>query len=443
MIAMSNCDREKLEMTRNKEINIESLMQKKLPKRVYKLLKLIATESKEMGYSSYVVGGFVRDLILKRQNLDVDIVIEGDAIEFANRFAEINKAKVKTHKQFGTAVITLKNGFKIDFATARTEIYEYPGALPKVKFGSIKDDLTRRDFTINAMAIDLDNEVLVDYLNGISDLNDRKIRIIHNLSFSDDPTRIFRAIRFEQRFGFNMDRQTLKLLKEAIERDFLNTITRQRIRNEILLILDEEDLISPLKRMKKLDLIRYIHPKILLTNETISILDKLDGTKIFGKHPFLRSNEKCDYALIALMALMNELNEAEFGEALEGLFLNKRYADNLKASFFDLPIAIKQISNDSVTLSDIYKALKDLPLQSLIFGIFRSFNKGITFKLIVYLAELRNIKPLVNGNDLKELGYPESPLYTDILNKVFDMQLDGVIGDKKQAIEFIAKSYIK
>ncbi|HGJ67657.1 TPA: CCA tRNA nucleotidyltransferase [bacterium] len=430
-------------MTQNKKINFESLILNKLPPKIYKLLKSIGIESKKLGYSAYVVGGFVRDLILGRPNLDIDIIIEGDGIDFAMKFAEINKGKAKSHKRFGTSVVTMKDGFKIDIVTARTEIYEHPGALPTVKFGSIKDDLYRRDFTINAMAINLDNGDLVDFLDGMSDLKNEKIKIIHDRSFLDDPTRIFRAIRFEQRFSFNIDKQTEKLLKEAIEKDFLNTITRQRIRNEILLILDEENSTEPLRRMEKLNLIRYIHPEISLTKEKLSILNKIDGLKMFENLPFLRSSEKFDYVLLRLMALVDGLNETDFTDAIDGLFLNKRYIDNLRASFFDLPIALQQINDDAVTLSGIYNSLKNLPLQALIFGIFKAMDEEAVYKLMMYLADLRKIKPFINGDDLKELGYPESPLYTDILSKVFDMQLDGIIENKEQAIKFIKQNYDK
>jgi len=420
-------------------MNYNTLMQKKLPKRIYDLLKSIGEIGHQMSYNAFIVGGFVRDLILGRSNLDVDIVIEGDGINFASRFAEVKKGTVKCHKRFGTAVITLPDGFKIDVATARTEIYAHPGALPSVQFGSINDDLKRRDFTINAMAISLNNDKcgeLVDVFNGLSDLQEHIVKIIHDLSFKDDPTRIFRAIRFEQRYGFNMDKHTEELLKIAVKDDFLNTITRQRLRNEILLILNEDNSSRPLNRMEQFDLIRYIHPKISLSNRMLNLIYKIGEMRSFPTLPFLKANEKLDYVLIKIMVLLNELSKADAHDVSERLALSKKYSEAIKSAIVKLPDALRTISKETVTPSKIYEALKGLPLETLIFGIFKSDEITI-YKIMLYLTVLRDTKPIITGKDLKELGYSEGPIYNEILSMVFYAQLDEKIGSKQEAIEFI------
>jgi len=420
-------------------MNYNTLMLKKLPKHIYNLLKSIGKTGQQMGYNTFVVGGFVRDLIIGRQNLDVDIVIEGDAINFANEFSKAKEGKITSHESFGTAVITLPDGFKIDIATARSESYSHPGALPTVQPGKIEDDLKRRDFTINAMAISLNNDrfgELVDVLNGLSDLQEHKIKIIHEQSFEDDPTRIFRAIKYEQRYGFSLDWHTRGLLNFAIDRDFLNTITRQRLRNEILLILNEDNASRPLDRMRQLGLMRYIHPEILLNNGKLNLIYKITEMNSFMPLPFLKANEKVDYALIKLMILLDGLNEADVIDVSERLALSKRYTESLKSAIVKLPKALFIIGGESVAPSEIYKVLNGLPFDTLIYSIFKGGRDSI-YQIMLYLTVLRDTKPLITGKDLKELGYSEGPIFNEILTEVFNAQLDEEIETKQEAIEFI------
>ena len=173
-----------------------------------------------MDCNAYVAGGFVRDLLLQVKNTDIDIVIEGDGIRFAKTLAEQRHGIVHPHEKFGTATVIFPDQTRIDVATARLEYYEHPAAMPTVELSSIKLDLYRRDFTINAMAIHLNPDrfgTLVDYFNCQNDLKERRIQVLHNLSFVEDPTRIFRAIRFEGRLDFTITRHTEKLIKNTVQ----------------------------------------------------------------------------------------------------------------------------------------------------------------------------------------------------------------------------------
>jgi len=418
-------------------MNYKTLMQRKLPEYICQLLISIGEISHQMGYTAFVVGGFVRDFILGRDNLDVDIVIEGNGLDFASKFAEINKGKVKSHERFGTAVVILPDGFKIDVATARTEIYDRPGALPKVQFCFIKADLFRRDFSINAMAIDLsDNQFgeLVDPLNGYSDLRNGLIRVIYDLSFEDDPTRIFRAIKYEQRYGFSMETQTEKLLKLAVRRNFLDTITKQRLRNEILLILKEYELDMTVKRMEHFDILKYIHPKLKFTG-TIGIrfiMQKFLTSVVSSKF----SIDKVDKVLLNLIILLDQLDESQVAEVSRTLVLEKKYSEALLMANDRLNIALRAIDR-SVSPSEIYESLKGFPIEVLMFGVIISQSDARKNRIMLYITALRNKKPFITGNDLKKMGYPEGPLYSEILTKTFYAQLDGVIKDKNQAIDFV------
>ncbi|HET8580734.1 MAG TPA: poly-A polymerase, partial [Nitrospiraceae bacterium] len=215
-----------------------ALLRDRLPNRVFQVLEQAGELAERTSVSAFVVGGFVRDLLLGQSNLDLDLVIEGDGIAYARALARAVKAEVKVHARFGTAVIVCPDGFKLDVATARTEHYERPAALPTVQRSSIKDDLYRRDFTINTLAIRLKPSrfgELVDFYGGQRDLNEKTIRVLHSRSFVEDPTRVFRAIRFEQRFGFRLGAEALALIKEAVEKDLFHRLSGSRLSNELIL----------------------------------------------------------------------------------------------------------------------------------------------------------------------------------------------------------------
>ena len=411
-------------------------MCEQLPGYIYQLLRHIGETGDRTGCPVFVVGGFVRDLLIGRSNLDVDVVVEGDGIVFAHAFAEVRDGKVKQHKRFGTAIVTLPDGFKVDVATARMEVYDHPGALPSVKPSSIRDDLRRRDFTINSMAIELNEGQfgeLVDFFGGRSDLENGWVRILHDLSFADDPTRIFRAIRFEQRHGFSLESRTQKLLEEAVAGDFLRTITGQRLRNEILLILKEKEPVPTIRRMGRFDLIKYIHPKIRVSDDLVELFHRTKDTLEWWNST--SAHNSAEPALLNLIALMDQLNAAEAEDASKRLVLRKKYNEALKASKMLLPDIVRRMGEVKDTPSEIYKALKGLPLEVLLFAMAKAYE--IRDSIEYYLTETRSINPLVNGNDLRKLGYPEGPLYTQILDSTFAAQLDGLIADKDEAVEFV------
>jgi len=217
---------------------------KKLPKDIQTLLADIGARADAAGVSVFLVGGMVRDIILDKPSIDVDVVVEGDGIAFAMVLGKAWKAGVLPHRKFGTAVVTRKDGMKVDVVTARRETYAHPGALPDVIPGQLSDDLFRRDFTINAVAVSLnagDFGVIRDDFDGINDIKDGLVRIMNYRSFIDDPTRILRAVRYEKRFGFKCEPRTLSALKEAIEENSFRFISGVRYFNEFRRILQEED----------------------------------------------------------------------------------------------------------------------------------------------------------------------------------------------------------
>jgi tRNA nucleotidyltransferase (CCA-adding enzyme) len=236
--------------------NVVKFLKERLSKRLVNMLKRIGEVADEFGYGAYVVGGFVRDLFLYRLNEDVDIVIEGDGIAFAKKYAKLEGTRIHTYEKFGTAVIIFPDGYKIDVASARLEYYKFPAALPIVEMSSIKLDLYRRDFTINTLAIQLNSEkfgTLIDFFSARKDVKEKIIRVLHNLSFVEDPTRVFRAIRFEQRFGFTIGKLTNGLIENAVNMNFFQGLSGRRVLGELKQILEEDNPVPAIIRLNDFD----------------------------------------------------------------------------------------------------------------------------------------------------------------------------------------------
>ncbi|MEA3485822.1 MAG: CBS domain-containing protein, partial [Candidatus Aerophobetes bacterium] len=215
--------------TRN---NLTHLLEKKVPRRILHLLRRTGEIAQQMDYKVFIVGGFVRDLLLGIDNLDIDLVVEGEGIAFANELAKKTGVKLlKKHRGFGTATLTLPDDFKLDIATSRREFYPGPAVLPEVEPASLYEDLWRRDFTLNAMAIDLNSLSpgrLIDFFGGKRDIRERKVRVLHQRSFVEDPTRVFRAIRFEQRYGFTIEEKTQQLIKDVLKKKGVHQLSKER-----------------------------------------------------------------------------------------------------------------------------------------------------------------------------------------------------------------------
>ena len=272
-----------------------------------------------MGYNAYVVGGFVRDLFLKFHNLDIDVVIEGDGIKFALEYAKQFEARVRTHSKFKTAVLIFPDGFKVDVATARLEYYESPAALPVVEISSVKMDLYRRDFTINTLAVKLNARhygILIDFFGAQKDLKEKTLRVLHNLSFVEDPTRVFRAVRFEQRFGFKIGKLTANLIENALRIGGIDKLAPKRIFSEFYLILNEENPLPITRRLGELKILQAIDPDLVLSPKTELLLEEI--RRILSWFNLLYLNEPCQRWLVFFLALTQPVKRPESGAAAPG-----------------------------------------------------------------------------------------------------------------------------
>jgi tRNA nucleotidyltransferase (CCA-adding enzyme) len=234
-----------------------------LPRPFQKILQQVRRAADRAQVPVYLVGGPVRDLLMQRACADLDVAVEGDALALAKNLAQETSAKVVFHPRFGTANLTWDNGARLDLAMTRTETYAQPAALPEVTSAGIEDDLRRRDFSINALAMRLNirkrGEIL-DFFNGRADLKQKRIRILHAQSFIDDPTRILRAVRFEQRLGFKLETQTQRRLAQAVAQGLLAKLSPARIKHEWRLVLQESDPQAVIRRLEKLRVLAEIQP---------------------------------------------------------------------------------------------------------------------------------------------------------------------------------------
>jgi tRNA nucleotidyltransferase (CCA-adding enzyme) len=305
--------------------HVKSMIAERLPKEIMSLLHTVSKIADRQGVSAYVVGGFVRDLLLRIGNYDMDIVIEDDGIQFAKALGKELNAKVVSHKKFGTSVVCLPDGSKIDVATARTEYYKHPAALPTVEMSSIKSDLFRRDFTFNSLALKLNGKnafTLLDFFNGQRDLKDKVVRVLHNLSFVEDPSRAFRAIRFEQRLGFRIGKQTESFIKYAVKKKFINKLSGARLYNELVLILKEPNPVDCLRRMKELDLLQFIHPKVLKYKKDFGVIERVQ--EVFSLSRIVHLVQDCDDGYVYLLAMLYSLGGREISRAATRLHLSQK-----------------------------------------------------------------------------------------------------------------------
>lgn len=423
--------------------NLNHMMVESLPKDRMLLLKTIGEVAKELGFAAFVVGGFVRDLLLRVKNLDFDIVVEGDGILFAKKLANELGGTIRAHEKFRTALVKLPDGLKIDVATARLEYYEYPAALPTVELSSIKLDLYRRDFTINAMAIYLNPEkfgTLVDFFNCQNDIKDRQLRILHNLSFVEDPTRIFRAIRFEQRMGFQIGTHTQKLIKNAVAMKLFDRFSGRRFLSEIRYLLSEKDPLQSIQRLAHFGLLTILSPKLTLDPRQQHILEETH--RALSWHKLLYLDEPCEQWMVYFLALWVRHSPKEFKAFCELVEMSERKMSFLvreKVEIHRVNYALQRMSKPRTSV--IYRLLGELSHEGLLCLMGISRKKSSKKFISLFVTHLRHVKTEIHGNELREMGYPTGPSYQVILNHLLVAKLDNIVHDRADEEKFLAKHF--
>ncbi len=396
-------------------VDLSARIKAQLPSELIRFMERAGQEATRAGQSPYLVGGVVRDLLLNRPTLDLDLVVEGDAVSLASRMADVYHAELTVHAAFNTAKVRWAQ-WTVDFATARSETYSRPGALPQVKPGTIETDLFRRDFTINAMAIDLSRDRwgrLIDLHAGVADLDKRVIRVLHDLSFTDDATRMWRAVRYEQRLGFRLDRATKAFLVRDL--DMLATISGDRIRHELELVLKEGSPEKALRRADELGILGRIHPDLMADSwlarkyrQTRTALG--DGT--LGAH----------YLGVLVYRLPADVTE----QIIDYLKLPKGTAQIL-TDIMTLKLRMEQLSQPRLKPSDIHGLLEDVSPAAVSCCAIAFDSPLARRRLLLYLSKLRNVKTSLTGDDLINLGLPQGPRVKEVLAAIKDARLDGLV----------------
>ena len=442
-------------------------MEHYFPAPLLALIRQIGELATQQGYNVYFVGGIVRDLLLGHPLVDVDIVVEGHAITLGKALAEKFGGEIHTHNRFGTVKWTLpkwgeseirnekleiRNGAGemgnhgsrithhasqhlpdfIDLVTARTEFYEHPTALPLVERSSIKQDLHRRDFTINTLAIRLDPQrwgELLDFYGGKADLDAGVIRVLHSLSFIDDPTRILRAVRFEARLGFHLDLQSESLIANALP--MLDRITGGRIRHELDLIFREAQPEAALDRLQALGALAHIDPELVSDawlHDRFARLRQPENLALWNIAADEGAGARIDVFYWGLFSYRLSPEAVEY--LIKRLLISRRISNGLRA----LPTLHETLSKLETLErpSQIVTLLEPLADELLPLGWLASDNPAIKAKLERYVREWRHVQCELTGKDLKKLGLPPGPAYRHIFETLRAARLDGEIATRAE-----------
>lgn len=409
-----------------------------LPGELQTILHVIGELAEAKRYNVYLVGGIVRDLLLNVPNFDIDIVVEGNGIDFAEALVDRLGGHLRAHQKFKTAVVALPNHRNIDIASARTEYYAYPAALPQVQMTSVKKDLGRRDFTINAMAIALNADhfgELLDYFGGQRDLLERKVKVLHNLSFIEDPTRIFRAIRFEQRYSFTIDEETEDLIKKAMDMEMIGELTNARIRDELILILTEDKPWLTLARLNSFGVLTHVHKKIVASAKMQNRFSRI-GKVLSNIQPYFSGGVQP--WLVYMMALLEPLSVSELDDWCFRMKLRKSHADIIKQGLFATKPAYRAYLDEQETISNsrLFELLHPLYPEALAYLIANVADRPFRTKIAFCLQTLYNVNLEIDGSDLIAAGFKPSPVFKKVLSKTLIAKLDGLVRTRGQELVF-------
>ena len=427
-----------------KKRKINKIISQRLDNYHQELLRSLGKTGDKLGYGTYVVGGFVRDILINKKNDDIDIVVEGDGIAFAKKYAKINGLRAHGYKKFGTAVIIFPDSSKIDVASARLEYYKTPAALPIIEKSSIKSDLFRRDFTINTFAVCLNPDdfgTIIDFFGANRDLKDKTIRVLHNLSFVEDPTRIFRAIKFANRFDYKIGKVTSSLIKNAIDIGCFNNLSGLRVLSELKQIFEEENPVPAIKSLQSYGLEKILHPELNIDGDTYKLFDEV--YKAISWHDLLYADIKYLKWPLYFMALIKKCSfkiakdlcsRLKFPVKEKTIILKNRLKAEKYLSYLENNLPLKN--------SELYSLLSIFRTELILYMIASANTQKSKKAIIHFYTQLREVKISLQGKDLLLMGLKPGHVYKQILTATLDAKLDKQIKSKIDEKEYAAR-YIK
>ncbi len=411
----------------------------KLPEPVVLLIRELGifADARRMGL--YLVGGCVRDCLLGAGHFDLDFVVEGDGIAFAEAVAGKWGVKATTHKRFGTATLMSPAGLKIDIATSRREMYEKPGALPVVAPGTLRDDLFRRDFTINAMALCVNPSrfaQLIDNYGGQKDLKAGCVRALHALSFMDDPTRILRAVRFEQRLGFVIEKNTFAVLREAVRAGMLERVQKHRLRDELLFIFQESGLFEILRRLHQAAGFGFISPSLRWESSwrgQLAALRKIAADWGCAGRPRRRP----DGAVMSLALILARLPLKEARRVMLDFAFHREVSGTVLSVVERGVETLRRLSRPGLRPSEVYRLLEPLSTEAVLLMPVLSASRTVARHVADFLDHHNAPVLCVTGEDLQALGLKPGPRYKEILRELLYAKIDGRVSGKDAELAWV------
>lgn len=425
----------KTEFTKNLKTLIKDFLDETTLERLIKIGEVSAS----LGYNAYLLGGIVRDMLLRRKNYDVDIVVEGDGIKLVHAIAKLLRVKITEHKKFGTAQLIFEDGKKIDLATARIEYYPSPASLPTVEKGSLKLDLYRRDFTINTLAVKLNPEnfgELIDFFGGVRDLKEGFIRVLHNLSFIEDPTRILRAVRFEVRFNFRISKHALYLIKNSVKMNVFELLSGSRLFTEIELILKEQEPEKIFDRLNELSIFDAIYKGLSWKKTKLVFIKAMNVVKWYELMYIGNINRE----VILFLALFSDYGSNEMKKIVSHFGITGDFAKKVLEAKHKENAIYDKLRN-AKEADDIYFALKGCSAESILYYMAKYDEDNLKKNISLYFKELIKIETYVNGNDLISLGYKPSHLFNEIKKVLIREKIKGKVKTKSEEIELVKKMF--
>lgn len=424
------------EVQRSRDVknrNMSKILKNQVPASILSLLTLAAGLGREHGIPVYVVGGFVRDLLLKTPNSDIDLVVEGDGLAFAALLAEKLHGRARNHDKFLTSCVLYtdenRQEARVDVASTRLEYYESPAAMPTVEHSSIKMDLYRRDFTINALALRLDTEPMgqiADFFGGQKDIKDKVIRVLHTLSFVEDPTRILRAMRFEQRYGFRLGAATEKLIRNALSMHLLDKISPARIFHEYEAICNEEQAFSILCRLQDLGILQNLHPLLAFNGTTMQSLTR--ASKILAWYRMLYLDVAIKNWIVCFMSMTAHLNYNDALLCFRRLGLpeacKKQVMQGREQARNARPALRRLFAKETPSPSVVCETVSRMPMEALLCVLAEESNPEIRRTLSRYITTWRTMTADITGRELQKMGLEPGPAVGRILHELLVAKLD-------------------
>ncbi|HSH69762.1 MAG TPA: CBS domain-containing protein, partial [Deferrisomatales bacterium] len=422
------------------------LLEERLSRPILERLRALGARARDLGMQAFLVGGVVRDLLLRRDNLDVDVVVEGDGILLAEQVAVLWGASVHPHRTFGTAKILCPDGFRLDVATARTEFYSRPAALPSVEWSSLKLDLYRRDFTVNTLALRLEPQrfgEVIDFFGGLRDLKSGTLRILHNLSFVEDPTRVLRAQRFLVRFGFTLGLQTQSLLRSAVKEGFLAQARGPRLFHEWALLLQEAEPERVLEEQQRFGVLTAFHPRLALTPKGRRLFKRVHGVVEWFRLLYL--DTPAELWRVYLLAALDPLGEEELAEwaAAFGIAEGEgRWVQQVRETGYQALVELREeLSRGTPRDSRVFQILCGCQTETLLFLMAKTVDEEKRRLLSRYHTRLAGSRSLLGGRDLRRLGIPPGPIYGVLLAGVLAARLDGEVSSREDELAWVEREW--